>query len=65
MPPFATIPRGGIVGSVHIVDCVKDSRSNWFVGEFGFVLERPVLMPRIALKGKLGIFPVPRDLLAA
>ncbi len=29
-PRFADIERGGIVGSVEIVDCVSESDSAWF-----------------------------------
>lgn len=64
---FHTIERGGIVGSVEIVDCVKRSASHWFVGPYGFVLRDPLLLPFTPWRGQLGIFDVPltMDQLAA
>ena len=60
-----TIPRGGIVGSVEIVDCVSASASPWFVGEFGFVLRDPQPLPFTPFKGSLGFFNVPSEALVA
>lgn len=61
------IARGGIVGSVEIVDCVADSDSHWFVGRYGFVLRDPILLPFTPWRGQLGFFDVPltMDKLAA
>ena len=37
--PFpADLPKGGIVGTAEIVDCVERSASPWFAGRYGFVL---------------------------
>jgi len=58
-----TIPRGGIIGSVEIVDCVTESPSRWFMGKYGFVLRNPLPMPFVPFKGALGFFEVPDDLL--
>lgn len=55
-----TIERGGIVGSVEIVDCVEDSDSRWFMGRYGFVLRDPRPLPFVPWKGALGFFNVPR-----
>lgn len=57
--------RGGIVGSVEIVDCVDGSRSPWFVGEYGFVLRDARPLPFIPYKGALSFFSVPESLVAA
>jgi len=54
-----TIPRGGIVGSVEVVGCVRASTSPWFVGEYGFVLRDPQVLPFRPWKGQLGFFEVP------
>jgi hypothetical protein len=61
------IQRGGIVGSVEIVDCVTDSDSHWFMGLYGFVLRDPLLLPFTPWRGQLGFFDVPltMDQLAA
>lgn len=56
---FDELQRGGIVGSVEIVDCVRASTSPWFVGEFGFVLRAPKILPFRPWKGQLGFFDVP------
>lgn len=53
------IERGGIVGSVEIVDCVQASNSRWFMGSHGFVLRDPQPLPFRPLKGRLGFFEVP------
>lgn len=55
-----TIERGGIVGSVEIVDCVEHSDSRWFMGRYGFVLRDPRPMTFVPWKGALGFFGVPR-----
>lgn len=60
---FDELERGGIVGSVEIVDCVRDSKSPWFMGEFGFVLRDPQPMPFVPWKGRLGFFEVPESAL--
>ncbi|HVF59232.1 MAG TPA: ASCH domain-containing protein [Thermoanaerobaculia bacterium] len=55
---------GAVLGMVRLVDCVRASRSPFFSGPYGFVVEgavdfgEPVLFP-----GRLGIFPVPRAVL--
>jgi hypothetical protein len=56
---LADVQRGGIVGSVEIVDCVSRSSSPWFVGDFGFVLRDPRPLPFTPWKGQLGFFDVP------
>ena len=60
MPGWKAMQRGGIVGSVEIVDCVEDSASRWFVGRYGFVLRDPKPLPFVPWKGALGFFGVPR-----
>jgi hypothetical protein len=58
LPLVSDLQRGGIIGSVEIVDCVMQSASPWFFGPFGFVLRDPVLLPFRACKGQLGFFEV-------
>lgn len=53
-----TIERGGIIGSVEIVDCVKRSGSPWFVGPYGFVLRDPQPLPFQPCRGQLGFFRI-------
>ena len=59
---FNDLPRGGIIGSVVIGDCVRWNQSRWFVGPVGFVLcaPRPFLAEDfVPCKGQLGFFDVP------
>lgn len=50
---------GCIVGSVELVDVVKSSLSQWFMGDYGFVLRDPILFREpVPVKGKLGFFDV-------
>lgn len=50
------IERGGIIGSVEIVDCVSKSDSPWFMGEYGFVLRDPKPLPFHLYPGQLKFF---------
>lgn len=58
LPPFEDLERGGIVGSVEIVDCVRESDSPWFNGDWGFVLSNPKTLPFQPVNGQLGFFEV-------
>jgi hypothetical protein len=55
-PPAIELLRGGIVGSVEIVDVVKRSDSPWFFGPRGLVLRNPEPCDFIPVKGCLGFF---------
>lgn len=56
-PPPGALPRGGIVGHVEVVDCVKQSDSPWFFGPRGLVLRNAVrLGAPIPCAGQLGFF---------
>lgn len=58
VPPIEKLDRGGIVGSVEVIDCVTSSASSWFMGEHGFVLRNPKPLPFTPWKGRLGFFNV-------
>lgn len=58
IPPFEDLQRGGIVGSVEIVDCVQQSTSPWFQGPWGFVLRDAQPLPFTSYRGMLGIFDI-------
>src|SRR3954451_14579731 len=49
---------GGIIGSIEIVGCVKESDSKWFQGPYGFVLRNPEPLIFTPLKGKVNFFEV-------
>lgn len=55
---FDDLPRGGLIGTVEIADCVRESESPWFVGKYGFLLRNPRPLPFTPLKGALGFFDV-------
>ena len=58
-PSFEDLQRGGVIGSVELVDCVEGTIFNgnpWFFGPWGFVLTNPKPLPFAPLKGKLGFF---------
>jgi hypothetical protein len=48
--------RGGIVGVAEIVDCVTESSSPWFFGDFGFVIRNARPLPFRPCRGMLGFF---------
>jgi hypothetical protein len=56
LPPFEDLQRGGIIGSVEIVDCVDQDASPWFFGEYGWVLKDATPLPFQPCKGALGFF---------
>ncbi len=61
LPDYENLKRGGIIGSVEVIDCVTESASPWFFGEYGFVLRDPKPLPFIQMKGALGIFECGTD----
>ena len=51
---------GAIIGQVHLIDCVDQSDSRWFFGDYGFELEDPEgFKTPIPYRGQLGLFDVP------
>ena len=62
MPDRDDMQRGGIIGSVDLVDSVDQSDSPWYTGEKGFVLRDPKPLPFAPLKGRLNFFNVPDEL---
>jgi hypothetical protein len=56
VPPMKEFPRGAIVGTADLTDCVRDSASPWFFGPWGFVLENVRPIDPIPCKGALGFF---------
>lgn len=61
LPDFNELERGGIIGSVELVDSVDHSKSPWYMGQKGFVLRDPQPMEFIPLKGRLQFFEVPHE----
>lgn len=55
-PAPAELLRGGIIGSVEVVDIVKASLSPWFFGPRGLVLRNPKPCRFTPAVGQLGYF---------
>lgn len=56
------LPRGGIIGSANLFDCVRASSSPWFQGPFFFCLcDNKAFSAKgfVQYKGQLGFFDVP------
>ncbi len=58
MPKFEDLQRGGIIGSVELVDSLDTSDSPWYMGQKGFLLRDPKPLPFVSVKGRLGFFDV-------
>ena len=63
VPTIDELERGGIIGSVDLVDSVDSSDSPWYMGEKAFLLRDPKPLPFIPLKGQLQFFEVPAEML--
>ncbi|PXX71837.1 ASCH domain-containing protein [Pseudomonas sp. LAMO17WK12:I10] len=63
MPDRADMQRGGIIGSVGLVDSLDTSDSPWYMGQKGLLLRDPKPLPFTPLKGRLGFFEVPDALI--
>lgn len=55
-PSARDLARGGIIGSVEVVDVVSDSASPWFFGPRGLVLRDPRPCEFVPALGALGYF---------
>ena len=58
LPPPGSLDRGGIVGSVTVMDCVTESSSKWFCGPHSLVLANAKPLPFFPCKGQLSLFSV-------
>lgn len=50
--------KGGFVGSVNMVDCITEHKSDFFFGPYGYVFENPKKCELIQYKGQQGIFNI-------
>jgi hypothetical protein len=55
-PDASALRRGGIIGTVEVVDVVRESDSPWFFGPRGLVLRDPRPCNFIPSVGQLGYF---------
>jgi len=58
LPEYDQLQRGGIIGSVELVDSLDTSDSPWYMGQKGFLLRDPKPLPFTPYKGQLGFFEV-------
>ena len=53
------LPRGGIIGTVDLVDVVQDSESEWAEdGQYHWLLANPQPLDFVPVRGRLGLFNV-------
>lgn len=64
VPPMNALERGGIVGIVDLVDSVNWHRSPWYMGDMGFTLNNARPLVFTPMKGALGFFKVPDEVLS-
>lgn len=66
LPPWDDMPKGLLVGSVDLIDCVRVAdvaSSPWVQGPICWLIKNPVVFTQpIPYRGKLGMFDVPDDL---
>lgn len=55
-PSYNSLERGGFVGKMEIVDCVKGHASPWFFGKYGFVIRNAQPIAFHPFRGALGFF---------
>jgi hypothetical protein len=58
LPPKDVFQRGGLIGTVDLVDVVTESNSEWFTGPYGFILRDPQPINFKPYSGQLGMFNV-------
>jgi hypothetical protein len=57
------LPTGGIIGIVDLVDCVETHPSRFYArGHWAFVLANPRRVKFHAMRGQLGLFSPPQEL---
>lgn len=65
VPGLDALPLGGIVGAVHLVDCLSHSSSPWYTGAVAWVLRHPLELPFHPCAGALRLFHTRLDTLDA
>lgn len=64
IPKVEELEVGGVVGEAVIVNCVSTHQSIWFDGPYGFVLKEAKIRPFAPLRGNLGLFDIPEEVLS-
>ena len=55
------LERGAIIGTMVIRDCVSSSKTPWFQGRYGFVMDTPEPWDAFPCSGALGFWEVPEN----
>lgn len=76
IPYMSDLERGGIVGRCRVVDTIESpcqdvldelldaQQQRWWMGGFALILADVEPLPFIPIKGRLGLFEVPDDVVA-
>lgn len=56
LPLPSVLPRGGLCGVANLTDCVMRSKSRWFTGKYGLVLDDAREIQFVPCRGELNIF---------
>lgn len=56
LPQARELVRGAIIGTVDVIDLVRQSNSKWWCGPVGLLLANPRAVEPIPCKGQLGFF---------
>lgn len=60
VPPAAELQRGGVIGSVEVIDSVEQHTSPWYMpGNKAMVLRDARPLPFFGINGRLGLFDCP------
>jgi len=62
LPEYKDLPRGVIIGVAELLDCVTESKSRWFEGDYGFVLKNQRPVKPIPCAGALGFWNLPPEI---
>jgi len=63
MPDAGELAYGAAIGTARIIGCVRESKSPWFFGPFGIVLDEAELWSKpVSIRGQLGLWTFPNDL---
>ena len=56
LPKITDFEKGGIVGKITITEVVDKSKSRWFFGKYGFLMETPIKCKFFPCKGALSLW---------
>ncbi|QLG96669.1 ASCH domain-containing protein (plasmid) [Pseudomonas yamanorum] len=60
VPPANELLRGGVIGSVELIDCLASHESRWYMScNKALVLCDPRPIPFFSVPGRLGFFDIP------